>query len=261
MKLLRFAAASLLTCAVLAAGPVIPDAAAQSRSGYEDVDNDQGGEWGQPQRGGYPDRGPQNGEWEQPQRGGYPDRGPQNGEWEQPQRGGYPDRGPQNPQDGDWGGAPQDDQGNGWGNAQQEIEQIITPEYRRMGMRLEPLPNGSLRLRLPSEVMFAYDSANISPAFVPTLSKVARFMERRPRTRARIIGHTDSVGSDSYNMDLSLRRAESVAAFLNEHGVHPRRLLTTGRGKQEPIASNATPEGRQMNRRVDIILLRPPRRY
>ena len=261
MKLLRFAAASLLTCAVLAAGPVIPDAAAQSRSGYEDVDNDQGGEWGQPQRGGYPDRGPQNGEWEQSQRGGYPDRGPQNGEWEQPQRGGYPDRGPQNPQDGDWGGAPQDDQGNGWGNAQQEIERIITPEYRRMGMRLEPLPNGSLRLRLPSEVMFAYDSANISPAFAPTLRKVARFMERRPRTRARIIGHTDSVGSDSYNMDLSLRRAESVAAFLTEYGVHPRRLLTGGRGKQEPIASNATPEGRQMNRRVDIVLIRPPRRY
>ena len=246
MKLSRLATASLLICAVFAAGPVIPDAAAQSRSGYEDVDTEPSGDWGQPQRGGYPNQGPQDA---------------QDGDWSQPQRGGYPNQGPQDAQDGDWGGAPPDDQGGGWGRAQQEIEQIITPEYRRMGMRLERLPNGSLRLRLPSEVMFAYDSANISPAFAPTLRKVAGFMERRPRTRARIIGHTDSVGSNSYNMDLSLRRAESVAAFLNGQGVHPRRLFTDGRGKQDPIASNATPEGRQMNRRVDIILLRPPRRY
>ncbi len=267
MKLSRLATASLLICAVFAAEPVIPDAAAQSRSGYEDVDTEPSGDWGQPQRGGYPNRGPQDAQdsdWDQPQRGGYPNQGPQDaqdGDWSQPQRGGYPNQGPQDAQDGDWGGAPPDDQGGGWGRAQQEIEQIITPEYRRMGMRLERLPNGSLRLRLPSEVMFAYDSANISPAFAPTLRKVAGFMERRPRTRARIIGHTDSVGSNSYNMDLSLRRAESVAAFLNGQGVHPRRLFTDGRGKQDPIASNATPEGRQMNRRVDIILLRPPRRY
>ena len=103
MKLLRFSAASLLTCAVLAAGPVIPDAAAQSRSGYEEVDNDQGGEWGQPQRGGYPDQGPQNGDWGQPQRGGYPGPGGQDvqeEDWSQPQRGGYPNQGPQDRQDG-----------------------------------------------------------------------------------------------------------------------------------------------------------------
>lgn len=147
-----------------------------------------------------------------------------------------------------------------WGGAQREMERVITPEYRRMGMRLEELPSGALRLRLPSEVMFAYDSASISPAFLPTLDKVAGFMERRPRVRARIIGHTDSIGSDSYNIDLSLRRAESVAGFLMDSGVHPRRLITDGRGSNEPIADNATARGRQMNRRVDIILLRPPRR-
>lgn len=151
------------------------------------------------------------------------------------------------------------DEGVGWGGAQQQIERIITPEYRRLGMRVEQLPDGSLRLRLPSEVMFAYDSATINPGFAPTLRKVADLMNRYPRTQARIIGHTDDVGSDSYNLDLSLRRAESVAAFLSAQGVNNRRLLTDGRGKQEPIASNATPEGRQMNRRVDIIILRPQR--
>ncbi|MDQ5910042.1 MAG: hypothetical protein QG599_2137 [Pseudomonadota bacterium] len=146
-----------------------------------------------------------------------------------------------------------------WGNAEQQIEQMITPEYRRLGMRVERLPNGSLRLRLPSEVMFAYDSADISPGFAPTLRDVARLMQRHPRSMARIIGHTDNVGSDSYNLDLSLRRAQSAAAVLSAQGINPRRLITQGRGKQEPIASNATPEGRQMNRRVDIILRQPPR--
>ncbi|HRZ05466.1 MAG TPA: OmpA family protein [Candidatus Competibacteraceae bacterium] len=241
MNLSRLATASLLACTVLATGFITPEAAAQPRSGYEDVDNDQGGpQQGYPARGGRQDS--QDGEWGNPQQD-YPARG-----------------GRQDSQDGEWGSPQQEDQGGGWGRAQQEIEQIITPEYRRLGMRLERLPNGSLRLRLPSEVMFAYDSANISPGFAPTLRKVAGFMERYPRTRARIIGHTDSVGSDSYNLDLSLRRAESAAAFLNAQGVQQRRLLTDGRGKQEPIASNSTPEGRQMNRRVDIIIMRPPRR-
>lgn len=143
--------------------------------------------------------------------------------------------------------------------AQQEFERIITPEYRRLGMRAEPLPDGSLRLRLPSEVMFAYDSADISPGFVPTLREIARLMERRRGIRARIIGHTDNKGSESYNLDLSLRRAESVATFLSAQGVKNRRLTTQGRGEQDPIASNATPEGRQMNRRVDIVLFRRTR--
>jgi outer membrane protein OmpA-like peptidoglycan-associated protein len=212
MSLSRLTTASLLAFTVLAAGSIAPEAVAQSRSGYGNVDNEDG--------------------WDPAQ---------------QEDAGGGRDP------------AQQEDVGGGWGNAQQEIERIITPEYRRLGMRVEQLPNGSLRLRLPSEVMFAYDSANINPGFAPTLRKVAGLMSRYPRTRARIIGHTDSVGSDSYNLDLSLRRAESVAAFLSAQGVNDRRLLTAGRGKQEPIASNATPEGRQMNRRVDIVILRPPR--
>jgi outer membrane protein OmpA-like peptidoglycan-associated protein len=144
-------------------------------------------------------------------------------------------------------------------DAQQEFEQIITPEYRRLGMRVESLPDGSLRLRLPSEVMFAYDSADISRDFAPTLREVARLMKRHRGVRARIIGHTDNQGSQSYNLDLSLRRAESVALFLSAQGVRNRRLITLGRGEEEPIASNATPQGRQMNRRVDIVLFRRAR--
>lgn len=144
----------------------------------------------------------------------------------------------------------------GLGSAQGEIEQIITPEYRRRGMRVERLNDGSLKLLLPSEVLFAYDSADISPAFAPTLRQVARIMSNRPRLQARILGHTDSNGSDSYNLDLSLRRAESVTVALSSQGVERFRLHAEGRGEQEPIASNATAEGQQLNRRVEIILYR-----
>lgn len=144
-------------------------------------------------------------------------------------------------------------------SAQQEFERIITPKYRRLGMRVESLPDGSLRLRLPSEVMFAYDSADINRDFAPTLREVARLMKRYRGIRSRIIGHTDNQGSQSYNLDLSLRRAESVATFLSAQGVNNRRLITQGRGEEEPIASNATPQGRQMNRRVDIVLFRRAR--
>jgi outer membrane protein OmpA-like peptidoglycan-associated protein len=224
MKVSHLATASLLVFTILAAGAIAPEATAQPRSAED---------YGNRPDDGYDNRGADD---------GYDNRGADDG-YDNRGAGGYDNRGA----------------GDDFGGAQQQIERMITPEYRRLGMRVERLPDGSLRLRLPSEVMFAYDSANISPGFAPTLRKIAGLMNRYPRTRARIIGHTDSVGSDRYNLDLSLQRADSVAAFLSAQGVNNRRLLTDGRGKQEPIASNATPEGRQMNRRVDIVILRPQR--
>lgn len=161
---------------------------------------------------------------------------------------------PPPPPERDWSDADQ-----GLNSARGELDQIITPEYRRRGMRVERMSGGNIRLRLPSEVLFAYDSANISRDFVPVLRDVARIMERRPRLQANIVGHTDSNGSDAYNMDLSLRRAESVAAVLNDEGVENRRLHPSGRGKRDPIASNRTLQGQQMNRRVEILLYRQRR--
>ena len=69
-----------------------------------------------------------------------------------------------------------------------------------------------------------------------------------------VIGHTDSTGSDSYNQGLSERRASSVKTYLASHGVNGERVLTVGKGESEPVASNATSDGRQMNRRVEIFL-------
>jgi outer membrane protein OmpA-like peptidoglycan-associated protein len=141
--------------------------------------------------------------------------------------------------------------GNYMDQQQQALERSLAAERQR-GLRVERLGDGSLRLDLPSEVLFDFDSATIAPAFIPALERVAGTLREYDRTVVYIVGHTDSIGTDAYNLNLSMRRADSVAGFLSSRGVSDHRLRTEGRGKREPVASNATPEGRQQNRRVEI---------
>lgn len=110
--------------------------------------------------------------------------------------------------------------------------------------------NGIL-VNLP-DVTFAVDSTTISPAFQATLDKVAQSMIQYPNSLIDVYGHTDSTGSDAYNMDLSKRRADSVARYLTMRGVSSARIRTQGMGESAPVASNDTPEGRALNRRVEI---------
>lgn len=109
---------------------------------------------------------------------------------------------------------------------------------------------------MSSEVSFDFNSASLKPAFLPTLNKVADILVRYPKTRVTVIGHTDNVGSDAYNQVLSERRAQSVVNYLSDHGVARARLEAVGRGETQPRATNATAAGRQLNRRVEI-LIRP----
>ena len=92
----------------------------------------------------------------------------------------------------------------------------------------------------------------------PDRARIARPVAERsaPTTYSQVsvTGFTDSVGSDDYNLALSKRRAESVAAYLKAHGLKTDSLTVTGRGKADPVASNTTPEGRASNRRVEIRL-------
>lgn len=143
--------------------------------------------------------------------------------------------------------------GNYMDRQQQALEQALAAERGR-GLSVARLDDGSLRLDLPSEVLFDFDSAAIKPAFIPSLERVAGTLREYDRTVVYIVGHTDSVGTDAYNLNLSVRRAESVAGFLASRGVSDQRLRTEGRGKREPVASNATPEGRQQNRRVEMYI-------
>ncbi|MDC7682704.1 OmpA family protein [Asticcacaulis sp. BYS171W] len=109
-------------------------------------------------------------------------------------------------------------------------------------------------LNMPSDVTFATGSATIDSGFYPTLNDVATVLNKYPSTYVDIVGHADSTGSDAINEPLSENRANSTAAYLTGRGVANQRLFVAGMGSRQPIASNATPEGRAKNRRVEITL-------
>jgi len=110
-------------------------------------------------------------------------------------------------------------------------------------------------LNMPGNVTFKTDSSDINASFYSALDSVVLVLNEYKKTSIDIIGHTDSVGSDSYNQQLSERRARSVAEYLAGQGVLPARLLIAGYGKNQPIASNNTPEGRAQNRRVTLQII------
>lgn len=109
-----------------------------------------------------------------------------------------------------------------------------------------------LLLRMPSGITFAYDRADVQPQFQPTLNDVAAVLAQYPKTYIDVFGHTDSDGADAYNQTLSERRAQAVANYLIGRGVQSARIGTRGFGETQPIASNATEEGKAANRRVEI---------
>jgi outer membrane protein OmpA-like peptidoglycan-associated protein len=109
-------------------------------------------------------------------------------------------------------------------------------------------------LNMPGNITFATDSADISSSFYPVLDSVALVVNEFDKTYVDVVGHTDSTGAAEYNQQLSVRRAQSVASYLQSQKVLPERLLVRGMGEDSPIASNDTPEGRAMNRRVEIVL-------
>jgi outer membrane protein OmpA-like peptidoglycan-associated protein len=113
----------------------------------------------------------------------------------------------------------------------------------------------ALRVRMPSSITFATDSTRIRPEFRPVLADLSRTLNSDPRSFVNVEGHTDSTGSESYNEELSRRRANAVAEVLRANGVAPERIATYGMGESAPVATNATAEGRQRNRRVEITVI------
>jgi len=115
-----------------------------------------------------------------------------------------------------------------------------------------------LVVNMPQDLLFAVDSASLRPDLTRDIHAVASNLLKYPNSRIEVIGHTDNTGSAAYNQDLSQRRAVSVANVLRESGVPNGRISAFGRGEDQPIASNLTPQGRAQNRRVEIII-RPTR--
>jgi len=109
-----------------------------------------------------------------------------------------------------------------------------------------------LQLVMASDVLFETGKAYVQPGARDKLARLADVLNRYPRTRVQIVGHTDSRGSEESNYELSRRRAKAVADILVENGVSPARIATRGEGESRPVASNETPEGRAKNRRVEI---------
>jgi outer membrane protein OmpA-like peptidoglycan-associated protein len=113
----------------------------------------------------------------------------------------------------------------------------------------------NLILNMPGDITFDLDRSDIKPHFYDVLNSVTLVLKEFRKTSIHIVGYTDSTGSFEYNIKLSEKRAESVAAYLKAQGIHPARVLTQGRGPQDPLASNETSAGRALNRRVELTLL------
>jgi outer membrane protein OmpA-like peptidoglycan-associated protein len=104
------------------------------------------------------------------------------------------------------------------------------------------------------DVLFDTGRASLNPGAAMKLDRLAAFLNEHPDRRVQIEGFTDSVGGDAYNQDLSERRAEAVKAALTMRGIDPARVSTEGYGKAYPVASNSDSGGRQLNRRVEVVI-------
>lgn len=112
-----------------------------------------------------------------------------------------------------------------------------------------------VRVVFPDRVLFNFDSDMPRPEAIPILDRLAAVLQRDdPGSALTIIGHTDAIGTDAYNIGLSRRRAESVMAALIAGGISPGRLSTVALGKLQPVAPNDTAAGRALNRRVEFLL-------
>lgn len=112
----------------------------------------------------------------------------------------------------------------------------------------------NIRLIMPSDITFDTAKADIQPGFYETLNSVAVVLKEFNKTTVTVAGHADARGADSYNLDLSQRRALSVSNYLAAQGVNPGRLNAIGYGETRPIGDNATAAGQSLNRRVEILI-------
>lgn len=147
--------------------------------------------------------------------------------------------------------------GNIWSKRMQEQKRAMEDATQGTGVAVTQTPDNELKLDIPSDISFDTGRADIKPDMRPVLDKFAQSLTQHPVTTVRIIGHTDSTGSDAINNPLSLNRAASARDYLAARGVASSRIAVDGRGEHEPIADNSTPEGRARNRRIEVFVAEP----
>ncbi|HJF28755.1 OmpA family protein [Acinetobacter bohemicus] len=131
-------------------------------------------------------------------------------------------------------------------------EKKLRQQMAGTGVEVGRNPDGSVGLIMPGNITFDTNKANIKPNFYATLDKVAQTLAEDNKSGILVTGYTDSTGNDSINIPLSQARAQSVASYMASRGISTARINAQGHGSANPIASNATAEGREQNRRVEI---------
>ena len=113
----------------------------------------------------------------------------------------------------------------------------------------------NINLVMPGNITFATDSADLNAGFFEVLGSVTKVLKEFDQTVVEVAGHTDSTGTDAYNQQLSERRARTVTDYFVARNISAQRFITVGLGESMPVADNGTPEGRQLNRRVEITMV------
>ncbi|MEW6331790.1 MAG: OmpA family protein [Pseudomonadota bacterium] len=135
-----------------------------------------------------------------------------------------------------------------------DLEKVLAPEVQSGAINVAKVNQNNLLITMTAQTAFDFDSAAIKSGYYSTMDKIANVLVRYGKTHLTVVGHTDNVGSDQYNQSLSERRAGAVADYLRSKGVIPQRLASMGQGESSPRASNASEEGRRLNRRVEIVV-------
>ena len=144
--------------------------------------------------------------------------------------------------------------GGAIGNYQDRQERELRD--RMAGTGVDVVRQGdNITLNMPDNITFGFDSSALQPQFYPVLDDVAETLREYNQTIVEVAGHTDSKGTDAYNQELSVRRADSVGDYLMSKGLMRDRFIITGAGESRPVASNETDAGRAQNRRVEITLV------
>lgn len=141
-----------------------------------------------------------------------------------------------------------------WSSHMEKQKRDMEQATRGTGVQVTQTPDNQLKLEVPSDISFDVGRADIKPNFAPILDRFAQTLNENKATKVRIVGHTDSTGSDAINDPLSVNRASSTRSYLASRGVDASRIAIDGRGSRQPIADNASEAGRARNRRVEIFV-------
>lgn len=141
-----------------------------------------------------------------------------------------------------------------WSRQMEDKKRQMEAATAGTGTEVTQTADNQLKLSIPNDISFASGKSDIQARLKPILDQFAQGVNQQGSMEVKIIGHTDSTGSDAINNPLSMRRAESARDYLVSRGVASSRISTEGRGSREPIADNATEVGRARNRRIDIYL-------